>query len=215
MMAMMITSILGGLVMGSIYTMSKITAKLTEQTEDNIEVKSALDVISTNLRGATVDPAHPDKPQIQIAHPGEIRFLTYGGRGFSEEPRIVHYRAKKGKLYFVNPENGREIQMTERLTNGQLFRFYRWDRDATSGKHGNCFVSLNGNELKSEQSRKEIVAVQIQIERLASHTYANRRKHVGTWVRLSEQINPFDPVLGEGLDSWKNTCWETQFGRIG
>lgn len=214
-MAIAITSIIGAMIMGTIFTLGRITGKITEQTDDNIAAKRVLDVISTNLRGATVDPARPTQPQLVIAHPGEVKFLTYGGRGFSEPPRWLHYRAKQGKIFQVDPVTQTERPIMTNSFNGQIFQFYRWDDDGVKDRHGNCFVSLTPDELKTEEGRRSIVAVQIQIERLSSKQYQNNRKHTGAWVRLSEQITPFDPVKGHSLETWKNTCWETQYGRVG
>lgn len=214
MIAMLITSILSGMVLGTILTMSKVTAKLTEQTQDNIEVKRTLDLISTNLRGATVDPARPNQAQLVIAHPGEVKFMTYGGRGFNEPPRWIHYRAKQGKIYLVDPATKKEHVVTNYSVNGQIFRFYKWDMDAPTGKNGNCFVSLTPNELRTDQGRKSIVAVQIQIERLTSTNHNNRKKHAGSWVRLNEQISTDHPMIADRGEQWKNTCWETQLGRV-
>lgn len=215
MMAIAITSIIGAMILSTVLTISRVTGKITEQTDDNIAAKRVLDVISTNLRGATVDPAHPSQPILEIAHPGEVKFLTYGGGGFSQPPRWMHYRAKQGKIFQVDPVTQHERPIMDSSVNGQIFRFYRWDDDGIKDKYGNCFVSLNANEMKTEEGRRSIVAVQIQIERLTSKNYNNVRKHTGAWVRLSEQIIPYHPVKGNSLESWKNTCWETQYGRIG
>lgn len=215
MMAIAITSIIGAMIMGTIFTLGRIAGKLTEQTDDNIAAKRVLDVISTNLRGATVDPAHPTQPILAIAHPGEVKFLTYGGRGFSEAPRWLHYRAKQGNIYQVDPVTQDEHLIMTNSFNGQIFRFYKWDDTGYTDKHGNCFVSLYDDELNTEEGRRSIVAVQIQIERLSSDRFFNERKHTGAWVRLSEQITPVHPVKGNSLENWKNTCWETQYGRVG
>ncbi|WP_336249586.1 PulJ/GspJ family protein [Stomatohabitans albus] len=212
-----ITSIVGVLVFTSFITVGNIYTRIAEHAEDSAGAKYALDVISTNIRGATVNPDRPDDPHLAIANASEIKFLTYGSSGFGQAPHWVHYRARKGVLYQVDPDTGKEHVIYSNLLPGYyIFRYYKWDYDFDpKNPYGNCFASLTNKELQTVEGRKSIVGLQVQLySKGKDNVRSKQARHAGAWVRLMEQIQPNDPVTGERTTNWKNTCWETQYGRV-
>lgn len=213
-MTIAIASIIGAMILSSIIAITNLTVRMTERAEDTIEARVTTDEITTNLRAATIDPLNPDYGVFAIASINEIKFLTRGGQGFSQPPRWVHYRSKGSDIYRVD-EHGRETLMMAGLDWVSPFRFYTFDPQFRNDGYGNCYISLDDNDLAQPEMRRRIVGMQVQINRRAGDNVRELKfSHSGEFVRIPEQTAPETVYTGERLQHWRNTCWESQVLRI-
>ena len=213
MMVIAISSVIGVMLLSSFVIVSNITVRMAERAEDAIEAKMTTDEITTTLRAATLDPASPDQGVFAVAKPNEIKFLTRAGQGYSEPPRWVHYLVQNRTIYRVAPDGKRHEMMTG-LEPILPFRFFRYDPEHGKNAYGNCYLSLDNQDLAKPEMRSMIAGMQVEIYRKArdnvrEHNYSQS----GEFVRIMEQAMPEHHVTGEQLHAWRNTCWETQHMR--
>lgn len=235
MMTIAISSIIGAMVLTSVFLLSTIVTRMTERTEDFIDAKHALDEISVNMRSAT--NADQGRGRLTDAKPFAVIFYTSSGKGLLEKPQLMGYFSANGALYHLvaGPDNNFDKPVSSRtvitgIEDNNIFEFYTWaDPKKTPGNK--CFRKLTDAELSAppkdadgniihdpsvvgdailgRNARDSIAGVKISFK-IKKPNNARFKDSIGhtTWVRLGESIEPKDPITGALIPGWPEHCWE-------
>lgn len=225
MMVMAISSVVGALVLGTIFTMGNLVTKTTEKTDDFIQARHALDEISVNLRGATGQGFSPGL--LTDTKPNRIQFNTRSGGGLETDPVTMAYEIKNGDLRQVIPGNNNNFgnpktvrTLVRGVKNSAVFEFYTWEDPKKPG--GKCFRKIDerhlskitrdpatGRELVGIHAKNAIAGVKIalQVRDDKNARFKDNQGH-STWVRLGESIEPKDPETGALIPGWPQNCWK-------